>query len=674
MNNDIIKSKINNVLANIKSKKLFVKKSNESITATNLDFYLLVIVENGILINQKFSLRDLIEKLLKKNFIDIDIVIKTEYEYKLYKHKNENNKFNKIKNEKNSQNTAYLYNIFINKNIRKLPVSFTSHNNSEKIKPTTKNNNLSFNSKNKQSKLFNSNFSKNDRIIKKDNIKSLLDYPLFNSFLFSNNTNKFSIISNIKIPISFLTDNIINYDFSRKYIKYFNLLNINTIQDLLFTDSEKILNIYGIGRRKIFNLQNQIIKITIEKIENDSLKTEILNHENKEIIDTSSFQNLFTSYIYYCIKKSRDVHILFDRLGISDNKIKVYEEIGKQFGITRERVRQIVNESIRLLKLDENLIILDDFWNDIFSIIETSGGVIKVSDVASKLQNRYNWKVPTKVQMLTQMLCLNNKFKINNDIEMIYVGEYYCLDCSLITSTILNEIQNQTLIISINTACNLINKRCNTECNKYFENKKIVLPDIIIYKVNQLSDKLKIENNYIYEINKWNEIFGDSLTQVIIYSLKCFGKPKHFSEITNYIKNHNIKFKDVNINIVHNQLVSGKQFVLVNRGTYALTEWGKKKYKTHGQAIIDLLKKNKGPLKIGSVIDTLTRKNYKLPNLQSAIYSHPKIVTLKNDYIDLKNRWDNMDYKMNFNEMIKTDELQIQRGKEVFQDLMRMFK
>jgi RNA polymerase primary sigma factor len=45
----------------------------------------------------------------------------------------------------------------------------------------------------------------------------------------------------------------------------------------------------------------------------------------------------------------KEKHILYNRFGIGNKKIKTLEEIGNKFGVTRERIRQI--EMIALRKL-----------------------------------------------------------------------------------------------------------------------------------------------------------------------------------------------------------------------------------------------------------------------------------------------------------------------------------
>ena len=49
------------------------------------------------------------------------------------------------------------------------------------------------------------------------------------------------------------------------------------------------------------------------------------------------------------------------RYGIGHNKTYTLEDIGKEFGITRERVRQIETKALKKLKHSSRSVLLEDF-------------------------------------------------------------------------------------------------------------------------------------------------------------------------------------------------------------------------------------------------------------------------------------------------------------------------
>ena len=72
----------------------------------------------------------------------------------------------------------------------------------------------------------------------------------------------------------------------------------------------------------------------------------------------------------------------------------------------------------------------------------------------------------------------------------------------------------------------------------------------------------------------WPQVNPKSIRDKAYLVLSAHGKPLHFTEIADRIKNSNFRRRDVTVQAVHNELIKDKRFILIGRGIYALAEWG----------------------------------------------------------------------------------------------------
>ena len=122
---------------------------------------------------------------------------------------------------------------------------------------------------------------------------------------------------------------------------------------------------------------------------------------------------------------------------------------------------------------------------------------------------------------------------------------------------------------------------------------------------------------------EWPEIKPRGVKDKAFLVFKKHGKPLHFTEVAKLIDkfDYNVPNKKTYPQTVHNELIKDTRFVLVGRGTYALSEWGYVPG-TIKDIITKVLKEKNEPLHKDEVVkqvlaQRLVAKNTVLMNLNN---------------------------------------------------------
>ena len=266
------------------------------------------------------------------------------------------------------------------------------------------------------------------------------------------------------------------------------------------------------------------------------------------------------------VKKDRDIAVIRERYGLDGEKPKTLEEIGKELGITRERVRQIEKNAVR--KLGEFLA-TEIRGQEILTTIETKmlkdGGVVTTSRLYELLLGGDNASAKLK-----HMVC----FLANLDKKVISVLE----TTEVKAGFYLDNLNKTMLLDAIKVATDILDTEKKPLEEKAFlakvEKKEIGLGNEQVIAIISLSKKILRTDTGHLGLSHWREINPKSIRDKTYYILKKYQKPLHFTEISKHIEALDEKKKKVTRQAVHNELIRDERFVLIGRGIYALREWG----------------------------------------------------------------------------------------------------
>lgn len=343
----------------------------------------------------------------------------------------------------------------------------------------------------------------------------------------------------------------------------------------------------------------------------DNILEKIVKEKRSEELAKLNAIHLVNDLFSDLMERERD--ILTRRFGLGGEKNETLEKIGQMHKLTRERVRQIENASIKKIKRLDNLgEYLQILKGVVDNLLREHGGFLRRDFL---------------LDILTVMsLEINNEIDISHpDYEKhrkIYRNRFNFLLSKLLSEdfTLLPDSENFNEVVSFkdwsldhleDLAQDLLlkveslNKTLNTnelldlmrQLESYKRHQDRLKRDrdvdiTSIFKSKTFPDKAEIINKdkSLYSIlqalknlerNKfghwgradWQEIKPKTINDKIYLILKNSGESLHFTEIASKINEVKFDHKKANPATVHNELILDERYVLTGRGMYGLREW-----------------------------------------------------------------------------------------------------
>lgn len=331
---------------------------------------------------------------------------------------------------------------------------------------------------------------------------------------------------------------------------------------------------------------------------------------------TGAIRGVVSQLLVVLNTRNRDV--ISRRFGLKTGKKETLESIGRSYGITRERVRQI--EEVSLKQIRENFGAgagskIKPFVALTESILEQAGGVIKEEDLFAKFSG--TGKENPANASLTFFLMLDgkfNRFAEDNDFYTFWsLSDQHAGLLKKSILTFVDALEKNKLPIAESAVADFYEKSGALT--------KSVSPSTID---SYLSISKNIDKNVFRQVGltSWPDIKPRGVKDKAFLVLKKIGSPKHFREITQMINTANFCNRKANTQTVHNELIKDKRFVLVGRGMYGLAEWGLKAG-TVKDVLIDLLRSSGKPLPRSEIVASIlshrmVKENTVLLNLQDS--------------------------------------------------------
>lgn len=325
------------------------------------------------------------------------------------------------------------------------------------------------------------------------------------------------------------------------------------------------------------------------------------------------------------IQNPRTREVIVRRFGLKDGNRQTLEAIGANYGITRERVRQIEENGLANLKQAKAFTKFEPLFEALRGHLAEHGDLKKEDRLYNDLAyvcypireiERIKKENPAELDRCQAAFYLI--LTLGKDFDRVPENEHFYP------------------VWTINKDSLKKAKKAIDSLVKYLDAKKTVLKDEEIVGAGkevapELSEKAMssyidaskyIEQNTLghFGLAHWPEISPKGVKDRAFIILKNEGRPLHFSAVTELINKILPARRQAFVQTVHNELIKDSRFVLVGRGLYALAEWGYEPG-TVSEIIGNILKKE-GPLTKETLLKKvlekrLVKENTVLINLQN---------------------------------------------------------
>ncbi len=313
---------------------------------------------------------------------------------------------------------------------------------------------------------------------------------------------------------------------------------------------------------------------------------------------TIQFKPKQTTKKLLSVLPDRAKQVLINRYGLGKKTEKMtLDSIGKLYGITRERVRQIENYALANIRKSDAYKTEKATFAELEELLHSLGGIVVEDDFLGhvskdkSLQNHIHF-----------VLVVGDTFKKRKEDDHFkhrwHVNEELAKNVEESLRKLYTGLSDQDLL----PESEMVNKflsHLENVAEKY-KNQEIIKRWLSISK--------KVGKNAIGEwgMSSSPNVKTKGMRDYAFLVIRKHGSPIHFKEVAQQITQ--VFKKKAHVATTHNELIKDSRFVLVGRGLYALKEWGYIAGVVK-DVIKNIIEKN-GPLTKEEIIQKVLKERY----------------------------------------------------------------
>ncbi len=266
------------------------------------------------------------------------------------------------------------------------------------------------------------------------------------------------------------------------------------------------------------------------------------------------------------VENKRVREVLEKRFGLKTGRRLTLEAIGKEYGITRERVRQIEADGLKALARPAVYGLAESVFKAIEEHLNEHGGVAAEHHLLTSLARE------TERPHAEFLLTVGKPFRKKQETDISHPSWYTSEEAHRtvlrVLQSVVDELEERKSPVSREALLDLIASHASKELKS---RPKEQVVSTMLGMARGIG-----ENPYgEYGLVSWSTIRPKGVRDKAYLVLQKAGKPMHFRAVADAINRMKWMKRPAHPQTVHNELIkSGDRFVLVGRGLYALREWG----------------------------------------------------------------------------------------------------
>ena len=313
--------------------------------------------------------------------------------------------------------------------------------------------------------------------------------------------------------------------------------------------------------------------------------------------------------LIYCKPKERLV--LIRKFGLDGNKETPLQRIGKEYSLTRERIRQIEMQALMRFR---RLIVGNDTYMKVLEeakkILDSQAGILREEKLIAKMINKGIFKF-TKQEL---------KLILVSDFDVTYLKRNKLIDRSFYLEPLYEDLLTKMTTFMLD----YFTKRTTSQdlyefigyikgvFTKDYADVHYINNDLFYINFFEAVRGINVFDGKI-GLPTFHDVNPKTIKLKILYTMRRINKPVHYQELPAKIMEW-FPQKNVKLNTVHNELVKNNDiFVNLGLGIYGLKERG-----YEGGMVKDILvrifERNDRPMNVKELCKEMLKEKMVSPN------------------------------------------------------------